>query len=717
MPSSEVGRTRRTLLVVPGQAWRHWEIDTASAGGRRRQPRVGNHQRFEQKSRGTRVRATARVRECRIAERDPAIGAADAVVGAAAAVAAAASCIAALAPGAVHRAGSAVATDAAPASTGSDTTVRWLTPSRSPTAPGESAVEHLELGAALARGSSGEVLMVHATTAIAKAKSRRIIGRSRPTGALLHDPATIGVDDEQVVVSVGRRTRRGTCLPAASRTRPAETEYLIVAAGAGSEVSHVDRLEREAHAVVSLAFAGIWLMVLTSFRHPQVGRRQRFDLRGVAGRQRDVEVVNERLCCGADVHRNDIGRRRRRGGPRSGTGRRPADCWAWAWADERAQRRRGWARRWRGRGTAAGGSEACASERARMAHVGRAAGERHGAKQREKKGPPAISHRRRVRPLRTPRRGYPQGERRAGDCRSLGERAANARLGAVQTLLEIMIPIVVLAGAGGAFFVRSSRRRIGRRRRNRPASRRDPAAEAGEPLRLRRARRSPAAVTRPKASSSPTSPKLPNLRPVGSSGCAHGLRGRNPPSAEGCSRLLSRDTLDDETWQEVEDLLLTADVGVSAEQRARRLAQDQGEGARHEVGCRCQGIPARRAPRTRRPRPRPHAGDAAPSRRRSGDRARGRCQRHRQDDDVRQDRPTARRRRPNRGARRRRHIPSRGGRPARDVGTSSRRADRSWPRGRRPGIGRIRCGEDRHRRSASTPCSSTRPVACTPRRA
>ncbi len=32
----------------------------------------------------------------------------------------------------------------------------------------------------------------------------------------------------------------------------------------------------------------------------------------------------------------------------------------------------------------------------------------------------------------------------------------------------------------------------------------------------------------------------------------------------GLLALLSRDTLDDETWQEVEDLLLTADVGVSA---------------------------------------------------------------------------------------------------------------------------------------------------------
>jgi fused signal recognition particle receptor len=125
----------------------------------------------------------------------------------------------------------------------------------------------------------------------------------------------------------------------------------------------------------------------------------------------------------------------------------------------------------------------------------------------------------------------------------------------VQPLLEIILAIVVLAGVGGAFFVRSSRRRS-------IAPPTPPAA----PLRT---------APKPAASQAPTEQAVesvlePDLTetPEPAAGRLVRLRARLARSestlGRGLLALLSRDTLDDETWQEVEDLLLTADVGVSA---------------------------------------------------------------------------------------------------------------------------------------------------------
>jgi fused signal recognition particle receptor len=127
----------------------------------------------------------------------------------------------------------------------------------------------------------------------------------------------------------------------------------------------------------------------------------------------------------------------------------------------------------------------------------------------------------------------------------------------VQTLLEILIPLVVIAGLGGAFFVRS-----GRRRSIAPPTQPLPS----QPLPSQPAP-SPAASVEPDTAQSAIGPDLTET-PEPAAGRLVRLRARLARSestlGRGLLALLSRDTLDEETWQEVEDLLLTADVGVSA---------------------------------------------------------------------------------------------------------------------------------------------------------
>ena len=131
----------------------------------------------------------------------------------------------------------------------------------------------------------------------------------------------------------------------------------------------------------------------------------------------------------------------------------------------------------------------------------------------------------------------------------------------MQTLLEILIPIVVLVGIGGAFFVRTTRRRPT------PTS-----MSPSRPTLVKRAAptaQAPAApaATEPETAESVLEPELTET-PEPAAGRLIRLRARLARSestlGRGLLALLSRDTLDDETWQEVEDLLLTADVGVGA---------------------------------------------------------------------------------------------------------------------------------------------------------
>jgi fused signal recognition particle receptor len=133
----------------------------------------------------------------------------------------------------------------------------------------------------------------------------------------------------------------------------------------------------------------------------------------------------------------------------------------------------------------------------------------------------------------------------------------------VQTLLEILIPIVVLAGVGGAFFVRGSRRRSIPPPTSRPTQVRRPGPAAPTAPIAHTAQ----AQTDPALEESILEPDLTET-PEPAAGRLVRLRARLARSestlGRGLLALLSRDTLDDETWQEVEDLLLTADVGVSA---------------------------------------------------------------------------------------------------------------------------------------------------------
>ena len=181
-------------------------------------------------------------------------------------------------------------------------------------------------------------------------------------------------------------------------------------------------------------------------------------------------------------------------------------------------------------------------------------------------------------------------------------------------------------------------------------------------------------------------------------------RRSRPSSARACST-----SIDDETWERLEEALILADVGAQDHGRGRRAGSrrevEAGEAQRRRGDPRAAGRAARRG-RRRREAPRSTSG-AKPA----VIMVVGR-QRHRQDDDDRQ----ARRRCCSerfglRGDRRRgRHLPRGGDRAARDLGRARRRRDRARQPGRRPrrrrlrrdrgrGGARRRRGDRRHRRA------------------
>ena len=120
----------------------------------------------------------------------------------------------------------------------------------------------------------------------------------------------------------------------------------------------------------------------------------------------------------------------------------------------------------------------------------------------------------------------------------------------MQPLIEIILAIVVLAGLGGAFFVRTRRRQELPPPTSPPVlAQRDGTADAAAEV----------------VAEQPLTAELETPEPA--AGRLLRLRARLARSestlGRGLLSLLSRDTLDDATWQEVEDLLLTADVGVA----------------------------------------------------------------------------------------------------------------------------------------------------------
>ena len=210
----------------------------------------------------------------------------------------------------------------------------------------------------------------------------------------------------------------------------------------------------------------------------------------------------------------------------------------------------------------------------------------------------------------------------------------------------------------------------------------------------------------------PTAPTVE--RPEGTASRLVRLRQRLAGSQGGLGRgllaLLSRDRLDEDTWESIEDTLLTADVGVAptqelVERLRTRLRVEGDEAEDPRTVLREELLDAGR----------PDHGPAAPGerRRRTARRRAGRRrQRLRQDHHGRQDRPDPGRRGPHGRARRRRHLPRRRRRAAGHLGRAGRRRRRPRPRGHRPGQRRVRGGQGGRRRPAPTPSSSTPPVGC-----
>ena len=174
------------------------------------------------------------------------------------------------------------------------------------------------------------------------------------------------------------------------------------------------------------------------------------------------------------------------------------------------------------------------------------------------------------------------------------------------------------------------------------------------------------------------------------------LAGSNNALGRGLLMLLSRDQIDEQTWEDFEDTLITADLGVGP---TTELVDNL------RTRFRVEGVADPSAARRDPPRP-----SCWPWSTRSMDRTihadrtdtpavddGRRRQRHRQDHHGRQARPGAGGRGQGGPARCRRHLPGRGRRSAGDLGRSGGRAHRPRCRGSRPGQRRVRGGEDRHR--------------------
>jgi fused signal recognition particle receptor len=129
-------------------------------------------------------------------------------------------------------------------------------------------------------------------------------------------------------------------------------------------------------------------------------------------------------------------------------------------------------------------------------------------------------------------------------------------------ILIIVIAVLAVASAGWLLLVRPRRRAV-----TRPAP---PAAEPAPPQpSVGAATTGTPVADRAEAPAAPRRPQEPEPeleRPPPSAGRLAALRGRLARSQSGLGAvllgLLSRSSLDEETWEEIEDALITADVGV-----------------------------------------------------------------------------------------------------------------------------------------------------------
>ena len=203
----------------------------------------------------------------------------------------------------------------------------------------------------------------------------------------------------------------------------------------------------------------------------------------------------------------------------------------------------------------------------------------------------------------------------------------------------------------------------------------------------------------------PTAPALDVPEPT--AGRMQRLRARLARSqnvlGRGLLAVLARDRLDDEAWEEIEDALLGADVGVrpTTEIVERLRTRTQVLGTRDPAELRAllaEELVTALQPELDRTLHTISTGDGPAVVLVVG------RERHRQDHHLRQAGPGAGGRRPQRAAGRRRHLPGGGRRPAADLGLPGGCRDRPRPRGRRPGQRGLRgrpgrqAGRGRHRR-------------------
>ncbi|HEY2442706.1 MAG TPA: signal recognition particle receptor subunit alpha, partial [Streptosporangiaceae bacterium] len=133
-------------------------------------------------------------------------------------------------------------------------------------------------------------------------------------------------------------------------------------------------------------------------------------------------------------------------------------------------------------------------------------------------------------------------------------------------LILIIVAVVIVLGGGGALLLRP-RRRTALRRSAPPAAPSAPAgqgtAEVGQPA----AGQAAPAQAGPAQAGPAQAGTVELERPPPSAGRLVALRSRLARSQSGLGSvllaLLSRDRLDEDTWQEIEDTLITADVGVA----------------------------------------------------------------------------------------------------------------------------------------------------------
>ncbi len=129
----------------------------------------------------------------------------------------------------------------------------------------------------------------------------------------------------------------------------------------------------------------------------------------------------------------------------------------------------------------------------------------------------------------------------------------------LQLIILIAVGALVAIGAGVGLLVRSRRTTTAPRRPS-ARSRSTPTLEL-DPEHAGRAAGRHRASGRPRPSSGPRAPSR------GWSACASASPARRAVLGRSLLALLSRDKLDEDTWESIEDLLLTADVGVAPTQQ------------------------------------------------------------------------------------------------------------------------------------------------------